>query len=336
MLPKITDIPTAAELKQTAQAIGPLIHQTPVLRCTALEEMVGAQLYFKCENFQKIGAFKMRGGASAALRLNDEEKSKGLATHSSGNHAQAVAKAAQFLGVPAHIVMPHDAPKVKVAAVQGYGANISYCNNTPAERQAALEEVVAKTGAHFIHPFNDWHVIAGQASCGIELIEQSESPLDIIIPPVGGGGLAAGTALAAHYFSPSTTVWGAEPENVDDAFRSLASRRVEVNIDNRTVADGLRTNLGDKNLRVLLQHMPRILLVSETEIIAAMQLIWERMKIIIEPSCAVPFAAALRYKKELKGKRVGLILTGGNVDLTALPFWFSSRIIRKFLSVYNK
>lgn len=320
MLPKITQIPTAEELTTTAQAIQPLIHRTPVLRCTALDKMVGADLYFKCENFQKIGAFKMRGGASAALRLNEEEKAKGLATHSSGNHAQAVAKAAQFLGVPAHIVMPHDAPKVKVAAVKGYGANISYCNNTPTERQAALNEVVAQTGAHFIHPFNDWHVIAGQASCGIELIEQVDEPLDIIIPPVGGGGLTAGTALAAHYFSPETQVWGAEPENVDDAFRSLSSKQVEINIDNRTIADGLRTNLGDKNLAVILQHVPRILLVSETEIIAAMRLIWERMKIIVEPSCAVPFAAVLRYKEELKGKRIGLILTGGNVDLTALPF----------------
>lgn len=320
MLPKITDIPTAAELSATAKAIQPLIHKTAVLRCSALEEMVEAELYFKCENFQKIGAFKMRGGASAALRLSEQEKAKGLATHSSGNHAQAVARAAQFLGVPAYIVMPHDAPKVKIKAVEGYGATITYCNNTPEERQAAVELVIAKTGAHFVHPFNDWHVIAGQASCAMELIEEVQQPLDIIIPPVGGGGLTAGTALAAHYFSPSTTVWGAEPENVDDAYRSLQSGQIESNIDNRTVADGLRTNLGDKTFRVIQQHVPRILLVNEEEIIQAMRLIWERMKIVIEPSCAVPFAAALRYKDELKGKRIGLILTGGNVDLSKLPF----------------
>lgn len=319
-LPRITTIPTAAELLQTAAAITPLIHRTPVMRCAALSEMVGAELYFKCENFQKIGAFKMRGGASSALRLSPERAAKGLATHSSGNHAQAVARAARVLGVPAYIVMPHDAPRVKVAAVEGYGATISYCNNTPAERQATLDKVVERTGAYFIHPFNDWHVIAGQASCAMELIEQVSDPLDFIISPVGGGGLAAGTALAAHYFSPSTTVWGGEPELVDDAFRSLQSGQVETNVDNRTVADGLRTNLGEKNLAVLKRHLPRILLVSEEEIIAAMRLIWERMKIVIEPSCAVPFAAALRYRSELTGKRVGLILTGGNVDLGNLPF----------------
>lgn len=320
MLPKLTGIPSAAAIAQTAAAIAPFIHRTPVLTCQALSEMVGAELYFKCENFQKIGAFKMRGGASAALRLSDAEMAKGLATHSSGNHAQAVAKSAQILGVPAYIVMPHDAPAVKIAAVQGYGAQISYCNNTPEERQAALEEVVAATGATFIHPFNDWHVIAGQASCAYELIDQVDAPLDFIIPPTGGGGLLSGSALSAHYFSPTTVVWGAEPEKVDDAFRALASGQIEHNEDNRTVADGLRTNLGDKTLAVILQHVPRILLVSEHEIIQAMRLIWERMKIVIEPSCAVPFAAALRYREAFKGKKVGLILTGGNVDLGNLPF----------------
>lgn len=320
MLPKISACPTAQELLDTKKAIEPLIHQTPVLRCAALEKMVGAELYFKCENFQKIGAFKMRGGASAALRLSPAEMAKGLATHSSGNHAQAVAKAAQFLQVPAYIVMPEDAPKVKVEAVKGYGASISYCVNTPADRMAALEKVVAQTGAHFIHPFDDWHVIAGQASCAMELIEQVEAPLDYMIPPVGGGGLAAGTALSCAYFSPSTKVWAAEPEKVDDAFRSLSSGVIEINEDNRTVADGLRTNLGKRNFEVIQKHVPRVLLVSEEEILAAMRLIWERMKIVIEPSCAVPFAAALRYKELLKGKRVGLILTGGNVDLGNLPF----------------
>lgn len=320
MLPKITATPTREELLETQAAIQPLIHRTPLLRCTALEEMVGAQLYFKCENFQKIGAFKMRGGASAALRLNPTEMAKGLATHSSGNHAQAVARAAQFLEVPAYIVMPEDAPEVKVKAVRGYGAEITSCVNTPADRLAALEKVVARTGAHFIHPFDDWHVVAGQASCGMELIEQADEPLDYIIPPVGGGGLISGTALAAHYFSPETVVLGAEPENVDDAYRSLKSGKIETNEDNRTVADGLRTNLGERTFEVIHQHVPEILLVSEAEIVAAMRLIWERMKIVIEPSCAVPFAAVLRYKERFTGKKVGLILTGGNVDLGKLPF----------------
>ncbi|PHI20927.1 serine dehydratase [Lewinellaceae bacterium SD302] len=320
MLPKIASVPTRQELLDTQIAIQPLIHRTPVLRCTALEEMVGAELYFKCENFQKVGAFKMRGGASAALRLNTNEMAKGLATHSSGNHAQAVARAAQYLEVPAYIVMPEDAPKVKVKAVKGYGAEIFYCVNTPEDRLAALEKLVAKTGAHFIHPFDDWHVIAGQASCAMELIEQAEAPLDYVIPPVGGGGLTSGTALACHYFSPATKVWGAEPENVDDAYRALKSGKIEINLDNRTVADGLRTNLGDRTFQIISQHVPRILLVSESEIITAMRLIWERMKIVIEPSCAVPFAAALRYREEFAGKKVGLILTGGNVDLGKLPF----------------
>jgi len=320
MLPKLTTRPTATELSATASAITSLIHRTPVMTCTALNQLVGAELYFKCENFQKIGAFKMRGGASAALRLTEVERARGLATHSSGNHAQAVARAAQYLGVPAYIVMPHDAPAVKVAAVKGYGAEITYCNNTPEERQATLEKVVARTGATFIHPFNDWHVVAGQASCALELLEQVEEPLDLIMAPVGGGGLLAGTALAAHYFSSTTTVWAAEPENVDDAFRALQSGQIESNIDNRTVADGLRTNLGPITFSVIKELVPRILLVSEREIIDAMRLIWERMKIIIEPSCAVPFAAALRYRSELADKRIGIILTGGNVDLTKLPF----------------
>ncbi|MEL6275876.1 MAG: threonine/serine dehydratase [Bacteroidota bacterium] len=319
-LSPLSQMPSPNELRSTAEAIAPLIHVTPVLTCTALDEMVGANLYFKCENFQKIGAFKMRGGASAALRLTEAQRSRGLATHSSGNHAQAIARAAQYLGVPAYIVMPHDAPAVKIAAVRDYGATITYCNNTPAERQAALEEVVASTGATFIHPFDDWNVIAGQATCAMELLEQAPDPLDILIAPVGGGGLLSGTALAAHYFSPHSVVWSAEPENVDDAYRSLQSGQIEYNVDNRTIADGLRTNLGERTLQVILQHVPRIFLVTEEEIVNAMRHIWERMKIIIEPSCAVPFAAALRYRDDFAGKQVGIILTGGNVDVEKLPF----------------
>lgn len=320
MLLPLSGPPTAADILVTAEAIAPYIHRTPVLTSTALNEMAGAELYFKCENFQKIGAFKMRGGISAALRLSEQQRQRGLATHSSGNHAQAVAKAAQLLGVAAYIVMPHDAPKVKIAAVKNYSAQITYCNNTPSERQAALDEIVAKTGAHFIHPYNDWAVIAGQATAAKELLEDVPEPLERILAPVGGGGLLSGTALAASFFSPQTQVYGAEPARVDDAFRSLQSGKIEQNEDNRTIADGLRTTLGDKTLATLRIHVPQIYLVSEAEIVAAMRLIWERMKIIIEPSCAVPFAAVLKHKSALKDKKIGIILTGGNVDVANLPF----------------
>lgn len=320
MLLPLSGPPTAADILATAEAIAPYIHRTPILRSAALDEMAGAELYFKCENFQKIGAFKMRGGISAALRLTNQERQKGLATHSSGNHAQAVAKAASLLGVPAYIVMPYDAPKVKIAAVKGYGAHITYCNNTPSERQAALDKIVAETAAHFIHPYNDWAVIAGQATAAKEMLEDIPTPLDLILAPVGGGGLLSGTALAAQAFSPQTPVHGAEPAQVDDAFRSLQSGQIEQNEDNRTIADGLRTTLGDKTLSILLAHVPTIYRVSEAEIVIAMRHIWERMKIIIEPSCAVPFAAVLKHQSALEGQKIGIILTGGNVDVANLPF----------------
>lgn len=319
-LKPLQQAPNQADLLLTHEAIQPFIHRTPILTNTSLDDMSGAKLFFKCENFQKIGAFKMRGAASAALRLTAEERARGLATHSSGNHAQAVALAAKVLGVPAHIVMPEDAPKVKVAAVEGYGASISYCVNTPADRKAALDKVVEKTGASFIHPFDDWGVVAGQATAGMELIEDTEEVLDIMLAPVGGGGLMAGTALAARYFSVQAVAWGAEPHNVDDAARSLASGKIEINETNQTVADGLRTNLGVRTFAVIHKRVPRIMLVTEEEIVIAMRHIWERMKIIIEPSCAVPFAAVLKYPELFAGKHVGIILTGGNVDVDKLPF----------------
>lgn len=312
--------PNQADLLLTHEAIQPFIHRTPVMTNTSLNDMSGANLFFKCENFQKIGAFKMRGAASAALRLTEEQRARGLATHSSGNHAQAVAMAAKTLGVPAHIVMPEDAPKVKVAAVNGYGANITYCVNTPADRKAALDKVVAKTGASFIHPFDDWGVVAGQATAAMELIEDTDAPLDIVLAPVGGGGLMAGTALAARYFSLRAVAWGAEPHNVDDAHRSLKSGHIETNETNFTVADGLRTNLGERTFEVIHKRVPEIFLVTEEQIVVAMRHIWERMKIIIEPSCAVPFAAVLNYPDHFAGKNVGIILTGGNVDVDGLPF----------------
>ncbi len=319
-LPPLLQIPNQAELLVTHEAIHPFVHRTPILTNQSLNDRSGASLFFKCENFQRIGAFKMRGAASAALRLSPEERSRGLATHSSGNHAQAVARMARELSVPAYIVMPHDAPRVKVAAVKEYGAEITYCNNTPEERQKALEAVVRKTGASFIHPFNDYGVIAGQATCAMELIEDTEVVLDTIIAPVGGGGLLAGTALAARYFSRRAQVVAAEPSAVDDAARSMLSGRIESNQTNITVADGLRTNLGERTFEIIHRFVKEIHLVDEEEIIAAMRLIWERMKIIVEPSCAVPLAAILKYPDRFQGQKVGIILTGGNVDVDRLPF----------------
>lgn len=316
---KLTHIPTLEDIRHTHQAIGPLIHRTPVMTCRNLDQISGASLFFKCENFQKVGAFKMRGAASAALRLSDEEKSRGLATHSSGNHAQAVARAARELGVPAYIVMPANAPAPKQAATAGYGANIVLCEPTVASREKTLGEVVAKTGATFIHPYNDYNVIAGQATAALELLEDAPA-LDIILAPIGGGGLMSGTALSTHYLSPSTLIMGAEPKAVDDAWRSFHSGHIEHNKTTNTIADGLRTDLGPKTFDIIRRLLEDILTVEEADIIQAMRLVWERMKIIIEPSCAVPFAAVLTNPGLFKGKRVGIILTGGNVDLEKLPF----------------
>lgn len=284
-----------------------------------INKLVGGSIYFKCENFQKIGAFKMRGAASAALRLLEENKHKGMATHSSGNHAQAIARAAQVLGIPAYIVMPENAPRIKVEGTKAYGAQIIFCEPNQLARENTLAEVVERTGAQFIHPYDNYDVIAGQASAALEILEDIPS-LDIIITPVGGGGLLSGTALASHYISADIIVLGAEPKRVDDAFRSLKSGHIEQNIRTDTIADGLRTTLGERTLEIIKRHVTDILTTEEEEIIHAMRLIWERMKIIIEPSCSVPLAAILANKDTFKGKKTGVILTGGNVDLGNLPF----------------
>ena len=297
-----------------------MIHRTPVLTCRSIDEMAGAQLFFKCENFQKVGAFKMRGAGSAALRLSDEEKERGLATHSSGNHAQAVALSARLLGIPAYIVMPDTSPAIKKAATEGYGAEVILCENTLAARESTLEKVVARTGATFIHPYNDYNVIAGQATAAKELLEDTEA-LDCIIAPVGGGGLMSGTALSARYFSPGTLAYGSEPKAVDDAYRSFKSGTLQENTTIDTIADGLRTNLGEKTFDIIQRELEDVFTVSEEAIIAAMRLVWERMKIVIEPSCAVPLAAVLANRPVFEGKKVGVILTGGNVDLGNLPFY---------------
>lgn len=312
--------PLQADLLATHEAIHPYVHRTPILTCSSLDALSGARLYFKCENFQRIGAFKMRGAASAALRLMEGERERGLATHSSGNHAQAVARMAAELDIPAHIVMPHDAPRVKIAAVKGYGARVTFCENTSADRQSALDKVVARTGAAFIHPFDDYGVVAGQATASMELIEDTRAALDHVVTPVGGGGLLAGATLATAYFSVRATAVGAEPKAVDDAQRSLASGRIETNESNITVADGLRTHLGERPFRILHNRVDRVFTVSEEAIIAAMRLIWERMNIVVEASCAVPLAVILDQKEFFAGKNVGIVLTGGNVDLDRLPF----------------
>ncbi|MBU6167686.1 MAG: threonine/serine dehydratase [Bacteroidetes bacterium] len=312
-------IPSFAELKLTHEAIAPMIHRTPVMTNEYINKLVGGSIYFKCENFQKIGAFKMRGAASAALRLLEENKHKGMATHSSGNHAQAIARAAQVLGIPAYIVMPENAPRIKVEGTKAYGAQIIFCEPNQLARENTLAEVVERTGAQFIHPYDNYDVIAGQASAALEILEDIPS-LDIIITPVGGGGLLSGTALASHYISADIIVLGAEPKRVDDAFRSLKSGHIEQNIRTDTIADGLRTTLGERTLEIIKRHVTDILTTEEEEIIHAMRLIWERMKIIIEPSCSVPLAAILANKDTFKGKKTGVILTGGNVDLGNLPF----------------
>lgn len=309
----------AQEIKETCLRIKPYIHRTPVLTSQLLNKLSKAEIYFKCENFQKMGAFKMRGATNAILQLSDAERERGVVTHSSGNMAQAVSLAAKSLGVPAHIVMPSNAPQVKKDAVRSYGGKITESAPTIEAREACTHTIIEKTGASFIHPSNDINVILGQGTATIELLEEHPD-LDYVITPVGGGGLLAGTSIAVFNHGTHCKTIGGEPSEVDDAFRSLQSGKIEKNKSTNTIADGLRTHLGDINFPIIQKYVDRIICCDEDEIITAMRLIWERMKIIIEPSCAVPFAAVLREKELFKGKKVGIIITGGNVDLAALPF----------------
>lgn len=299
--------------------IKPFIHNTPVLTSRLLNEMAGTQVFFKCENFQKMGAFKMRGASNAILSLTQEERLKGVITHSSGNFAQAVALAANQLGVKSYIIMPKNAPQVKKDAVRAYGGEIIESESTPIAREEMADKIQQETGATFLHPSNQDEVIYGNATAAIELLQEYQN-LDYIFAPVGGGGLIAGTALAAHYFGNNCKVIGGEPSQADDAFRSLQSGKIEFNNTVDTVADGLRTNLGDRNFPIIQKYVERIILVDEDDIIHAMRLIWERLKIIIEPSCAVPFAALLKEREQFKNKTIGIILSGGNVDVKNLPF----------------
>ena len=306
-------------LKEVLQRIQPFIHRTPVLTSTLLNEISEADLFFKCENFQKMGAFKMRGAANAILQLSEEKRKKGVVTHSSGNFAQAVSLAARNIGVPAYIVMPSSAPQVKKDAVKGYGGKITQCAPNLAAREKAAEKIIEETGATFIHPSNDLEVIYGQGTAALELL-QDHPDLEYVITPVGGGGLIAGSALAVSLLSDTCKTIGAEPFEADDAYRSLQSGSIETNETANTIADGLKTQLGDKNFPIIKEHVSEIIRVEEKEIIAALRLIWERMKIIVEPSSATALAAVLREKEKFRGKKVGIIISGGNVDLQNLPF----------------
>ncbi|QDH78328.1 pyridoxal-phosphate dependent enzyme [Echinicola soli] len=312
-------IPQLIDIKQAYQRIMAYIHHTPILTCEAINTIADCQIYFKCENFQKVGAFKARGATNAILKLPPELKQNGVATHSSGNHAAALARAAKETGTKAYIVMPSTAPAIKKAAVKHYGGEIIECEPTLKAREAALEKVVEETGAAFIPPYDYMDVIEGQATCALEMWDEG-IPFDAIITPVGGGGLLAGTALTTHYLSRKTPVYGAEPKGADDAFRSLKANRIIPMENPDTIADGLRTSLGQRNFTIISPHVEDILTVSDEEIIAAMRLVFERMKIVIEPSSAVPLAAVLANKALFKNKRVGVVFSGGNVDVSKLPF----------------
>jgi threonine dehydratase len=281
--------------------------------------MAGASLFFKCESFQKVGAFKFRGACHAVLSLSDEEAQKGVATHSSGNHAAALALAAKIRGIPAFVVMPSDAPLVKKQAVEGYGATITFCEPTLEARQTTLEKVISATGATEIHPYDNPMIIAGQATAAVELLEEIPD-LDVIICPVGGGGFLGGTALAAHYFSPDTRVIAAEPANANDAYRSWKAGEWQPSIQPDTIADGLKTSLGQLGWAILQKHVSEVVTVPEDDIVHAMRTVWERMKILIEPSSAVPVAALLTRAVSCENLRVGVLISGGNVDLSALPW----------------
>ena len=312
-------IPTYEDVLAAHERIAPHVHRTPVLTSAALDRLAGAELFFKCENLQKAGAFKARGAANAVFGLSAARAGRGVATHSSGNHAQALAYAARRRGIPCRVVMPDDAVAAKKAAVIGYGASVVECEPTFAAREAALSSVLAETGAEFVHPFDDPRVIAGQATCARETAEQTGG-LDAAIAPIGGGGLVSGICLALSAIAPDTEIYAAEPEQADDAARSLRAGRIVTGDMPQTVADGLKAQLGELTWHFVSNRVADVLTVSEREIVDAMKLAWTRLKTVIEPSSAVPLAAILKNKRIFAGRRVGVILTGGNVDLDRLPW----------------
>jgi threonine dehydratase len=297
------------------------IHRTPVLTSETLNAQCGGSLFFKCENFQKVGAFKARGATNAIFLLSDDEAKHGVVTHSSGNHAAAVARAARLRGIPAYIVMPNNAPKAKQDSVRRYGARIELCEPTIAAREAAAARIQAQTGAQLIHPFNDYRVMAGQGTAALELMEEHPQ-IDLVLCPIGGGGLISGTATAAKGLKPGVRVIGVEPSGADDAYRSFKSGVIEPMAAPRTIADGLRGSLGDKTFAEIREKVDDVVTVSEAGIVSAMRAMWEVMKIVVEPSAAVSYAAVVESRISVTGRHVGVIVTGGNLDLDALP-WFS-------------
>ncbi len=307
--------PDLQDIRSAYRRIGPYVLKTPVLTCTSLDQMAGAKLFFKCENFQRAGAFKFRGACNAIFSLSDDEAWRGIATHSSGNFAAALSLAARKRGIAARIVMPSNASPVKVDAVKGYGGIITFCEPTLTSRKSTAEQVIKETGATFIHPYNDYRIIAGQGTAALELMEEI-SNLDFLLAPLGGGGLLSGTAITALALSPKIKVIGCEPKNADDAYRSMKAGRIIPSENPNTIADGLKTSLGDKTFPIIRDLVDEILLATEEEIIAAMRHIFERMKIVVEPSAAVPLAVLLSHQLDLAGKKVGVILSGGNMDFS--------------------
>lgn len=312
-------IPEFSDIESAMRVISPYVHRTPVLTSRQIDAISGTHLFFKCENFQKVGAFKFRGATNAVIRLTDEQRRMGVVTHSSGNHAAALAHAAVSRGVRAFIVMPSTAPEVKKRAVADYGAEITFCEPTLAAREATAAEIIARTGATMIHPYDNFNIIAGQGTAAIEMLAEIKMP-DAVIAPVGGGGLLSGTAIAARLMAPSVKIYGAEPQLADDAARSLHSGAIQPALPPRTMADGLLTSLCERTFTAIQANVDDILTVTEEQIVEAMRLMWERMKIIVEPSSAVPLAAVLANRSLFEGKKVGIIVTGGNADLTKLPF----------------
>jgi threonine dehydratase len=312
---------TLTDIQQAAKRIEPFAHRTPVLTNKSLNQRVGAQVYLKCENMQKVGAFKFRGACNAVYSLSDEEAKHGVCTHSSGNHAQALALAARMRGIPAFIVMPNNAPQVKKDAVAGYGGQITFCEPTLQARESTLERIRLDTGATVVHPYNDERVIAGQGTAALELLD-SIPDLDVVIAPVGGGGLLSGTSIAAKGLRPGIRVIAAEPEMADDAYRSMKEGKIIPSVNPKTIADGLLTSLGTLTFPIIRQNVEQIVTVSEQGIIDSMKFIWERTKIVIEPSAAVVVGVLWERKIDLSGLKVGVILSGGNVDLNKLPWQF--------------
>lgn len=312
-------IPTYQDVCVAHERVAPWIHETPVLTSQTFNGMVGAELFFKCESFQKAGAFKVRGATNAVFSLDEATAAKGVATHSSGNHALSLSRAAQCRGIPCKVVMPHTAPQAKMQAVEAYGGEITTCEPSLSDRERTLEGIIEQTGSHFVHPYNDPRVIAGQGTCSKELISQV-GQLDAVVAPIGGGGMISGSALTCSAIAPNTRVYAAEPSQADDAYRSFKAGYIIPDDAPDTIADGLRVSLRPYTWHFVSNHVSDVLLATEDEIVDAMRLVWKRMKIVIEPSSAVAVAAILKNPDLFAGQRVGVIVTGGNVDLDNLPW----------------